>query len=125
MPEVKWTDAQLKAINTSDRSLLVSAAAGSGKTATLTERILRSITERGTDISEMLIVTFTRAAVSELKARISRALENAAAENPDLRRQLYRLDSAKICTIHSFCLDILRPNFDRMGLPAKFRTLDE
>ncbi len=125
MPDVRWTDAQLKAINTTDRSLLVSAAAGSGKTATLTERIIRSITERGTNISEMLIVTFTRAAVSELRARISRALESAAAENPELRRQLYRLDSAKICTIHSFCLDILRPNFDRVGLPAKFRTLDD
>lgn len=125
MADVKWTDAQLEAINSTGQSIIVSAAAGSGKTATLTERIIRSITERGTDISEILVVTYTRAAASELRTRISRALEVKSAEDPSLRRQLQRIDSAKISTIHSFCLDIIRPNFDRVGLPAKFRTLDE
>ena len=125
MASVKWTDAQIEAIETTGTSLLVSAAAGSGKTATLTRRIITALLSGRGDISRMLIVTFTRAAVAELKERIEKALEAASAEDPALRRQLYLLESAKICTIHSFCLDIIRPNFDKVGLPAKFRTLDD
>ena len=125
MASVKWTDAQIEAIETRGTSLLVSAAAGSGKTATLTRRIITSLLSGEGDISRMLIVTFTRAAVAELKERIEKALEAASAEDPALRRQLYLLESAKICTIHSFCLDVIRPNFDKVGLPAKFRTLDD
>ena len=125
MAAVKWTEAQTKAIETRGTSLLVSAAAGSGKTATLTRRIITSLLSGKGDISRMLIVTFTRAAVAELKERIEKALEAASVEDPTLRRQLYLLESAKICTIHSFCLDVIRPNFDKVGLPAKFRTLDE
>lgn len=127
--EKKWTAAQLKAIGERDRTLLVSAAAGSGKTATLTERIIRTLTdpERPADLSRLLIVTFTRAAAAELKERISGALSDALAKNPadkNLLRQFMLLPSAKISTIDSFCLNIVRTNHQRLGLPPNFR-IDE
>ena len=86
--ERSWTDEQLSAINTRDKTLLVSAAAGSGKTATLTERIIRSLTdkENPTDISSLLVVTFTKAAAAELRSRISSSLCEAAAKDQDNKR---------------------------------------
>ncbi|MBQ8719382.1 MAG: UvrD-helicase domain-containing protein, partial [Clostridia bacterium] len=116
--------------------LLISAAAGSGKTATLTERIIRALTGVGedgaqskpADISRMLIVTFTRAAAAELRSRISAALSAAIAAHPDdrhLYRQLLALGSADICTIDSFYLQPVRANFERLGLPSSFRLADE
>ena len=100
----KWTDEQLSAINTRDKTLLVSAAAGSGKTATLTERIIRSLTDPVSpmDIDSVLVVTFTNAAAAELRAKISKALTKAVEANPEdshLKRQLYLLPAAKIRTI--------------------------
>lgn len=129
MAERQWTDEQLRAIQTRDRTLLVSAAAGSGKTATLTERIIRSLTDKDSpaEISELLVVTFTKAAAAELRAKIARALEEAVAKNPEndrLVRQLYLLPSAKIRTIDSFCNDILRQNTDRVGISANYRIAD-
>ncbi|MBQ2999509.1 MAG: UvrD-helicase domain-containing protein, partial [Clostridia bacterium] len=126
----KWTEAQSAAIRIHNKTLLVSAAAGSGKTATLTERIIRSITDTNApaDISRMLIVTFTRAAAEELKTRIFNALSEALAKDPSnryLASQLVKLGSARICTIDSFCLDLLRSNFSVLGLPASFRIADE
>lgn len=133
---MKWTSAQQCAMQLYGRDILVSAAAGSGKTATLTERIIRSLTapedapNRG-DISRMLIVTFTRAAAAELRARISGALSNAiaACEDDRLRRhlndQLLGLGSAHISTIDSFCMEIVRANFERLGLPAGFRLAED
>jgi len=126
----KWTEAQSAAIKIHHKTLLVSAAAGSGKTATLTERIIRSITDPDSpaDVSRMLIVTFTRAAAEELKTRIFHALSEALAKNPTnryLASQLVKLGSARICTIDSFCLDLLRSNFSLLGLPASFRIADE
>ena len=99
-----WTPAQRSAIDERSRTLLVSAAAGSGKTAVLTERIISSLTdpENPTDISRLLVVTFTRAAAQEMRTRIARALGDAIALYPNhtgLRRQLMLLGSAKICTI--------------------------
>ena len=128
--ERKWTDAQLKAMNTRGKTLLVSAAAGSGKTATLTERIIRRITDISdpADISKMLIVTFTRSAAAELKTRIFSALGDALAKDPSnkhLASQLMKVGSAKICTIDSFYLDIVRANFSTLGLSAGFRIVDE
>ena len=107
MAERRWTEEQLSAINTRDKTLLVSAAAGSGKTATLTERIIRSLLdeENPMDIDAILVVTFTNAAASELRAKISKALSEAVEKNPEnkhLKRQLYLLPSAKIRTIDSF-----------------------
>ena len=135
--KVKWTPMQKLAIDTRDKTLLVSAAAGSGKTATLTERILQSITDE-TDpigIESMLIVTFTRAAAAQLREKIGKAIrkkldslnadENATEEQRrQLEKQLHALPSAKICTIDSFCTDILRANADRVNISAAFRIPD-
>ncbi len=124
-----WTQSQLDAINTRDRTLLVSAAAGSGKTATLTERIISSVLDENDpiNIEEMLIVTYTRAAVGELRERISKAVRRAIKERPGderLERQLYMLPSAKISTIDAFCADILRANAERVGITPSFRVPD-
>ena len=129
MAQRKWTDSQLAAINTRDRTLLVSAAAGSGKTATLTERIISSILDEKDPIGidEMLIVTYTRAAVGELRERIGKAVKEAIKERPNdtrLERQLYLLPSAKISTIDAFCADILRANAERVGINPGFRVPD-
>ncbi|MBR2907537.1 MAG: helicase-exonuclease AddAB subunit AddA [Clostridia bacterium] len=128
--EKKWTPAQKAAIDTRGQTLLVSAAAGAGKTAALTERIIRRVTDpkAPADVTRMLIVTFTRAAASELRERISAALSNALALNPTsthLSRQIIRLSEAKICTIDSFFLDVVRSNFSALGLPPKFRMADK
>lgn len=125
-----WTASQEAAMSLRGRSLLVSAAAGSGKTSVLTERIIRSLTDREdpADISRLLVVTFTRAAAAELKGRIATALSDALAEDPGnkhLSRQLLLLGSAQISTIDSFFQKIVRANFEQLGLPATFRIADE
>ena len=125
-----WTPAQTAAMNTRGKTLLVSAAAGSGKTATLTERIIRRITDKDSpaDIAQMLIVTFTRSAAAELRARIFAALSDALADDPTskhLASQLMKIGSAKICTIDSFYFDVIRSNFSTLGLSAKFRLADD
>ena len=125
-----WTAAQQSAINERSRTLLVSAAAGSGKTAVLTERIIRSLcdTEHPTDISRLLVVTFTRAAATEMRARIAKALGDAITLDPtnaSLRRQLMLLGNAKISTIDSFYLDLVRANFESAGFSPTFRMADE
>ena len=129
MAEKSWTESQLDAINTRDRTLLVSAAAGSGKTATLTERIICSILDEKDpiNIEDMLIVTYTRAAVGELKERIGNAVKKAIKERPGderLEKQLHMLPSAKISTIDAFCADILRANAERVGVSPSFRVPD-
>lgn len=127
----KWspTPEQEKAINTRDKTLLVSAAAGSGKTATLTQRIVESILEKNNpaDISRMLIVTYTKAAASELKTKISNAISAQLALNPTnikLQKQLMSLGSASISTIDSFYFSLVKANFQRLGLPSSFRIGD-
>ena len=125
-----WTEAQSQAIRANRKKLLVSAAAGSGKTATLIERIIRSVTrdEDPIDINRMLIVTFTRAAASELRLRVMRALNEALSARPDserLRRQLLLLESAQICTIDSFCLNVIKKEFQSTSHSADFRIGDE
>ena len=129
MADRSWTGSQLDAINTRDRTLLVSAAAGSGKTATLTERIISSVLDEKNpiNIEDMLIVTYTRAAVGELRERIGKAVKKALKERPDderLERQLHMLPSAKISTIDAFCADILRANAERVGINPSFRVPD-
>ena len=127
--ERRWTDGQSAAIDTHGKTLLVSAAAGSGKTATLTERIIRSLTDKNApaDISKMLIVTFTKAAAQELKERIFSALGKALAESPadrHLNEQLIKLGSANICTIDAFYLNLIRQNFSTLGISASCRIAD-
>lgn len=125
-----WTASQEAAMTLRGKTLLVSAAAGSGKTSVLTERIIRSLTDREhpADISRLLVVTFTRAAAAELKSRIAEALSTALAESPGdrhLSKQLLLLGSAQISTIDSFFQKIVRSNFEQLGLPASFRIADE
>ena len=126
--ERQWTRGQTAAINIRGKTLLVSAAAGSGKTATLTERIIRNIIEdESADISKMLIVTFTRAAATELRDRIFKALSEKLAADPQNRRlneQLIKLGSANISTIDSFYLNIIRQNFTALGISASARIAD-
>ncbi len=125
-----WTDGQLKAIDLRHRNILVAAAAGSGKTAVLVERIIRMITdsESPIDIDRLLVVTFTNAAAAQMKERIGIALEkrlNEEPENVHLQRQLTLLNHAKITTIHSFCLYLVRNYFDRLDIDPDFRIADE
>lgn len=127
---VTWTDAQLRAITSRGGALLVSAAAGSGKTAVLVERVIRRLldTEDPCNIDEFLIVTFTKAAAAEMKAKIADALTEkllSSPENRRLRRQLTLLDRAQITTVHSFCAYLLRENFQAAGLTPDFRVADE
>ncbi len=124
--ERTWTEAQLDAINARKDRLLISAAAGSGKTATLIERIIRSITNKESpmDISRMLVVTFTRPAAHELRQRVMQALTKAVAEDPEnafLNRQLLFLEDADIKTIDSFCFDVVKQEFYRSGADASFK----
>ena len=125
-----WTPSQEAAMRLDGKTLLVSAAAGSGKTSVLTERIIRKLTdtEHPADLSRMLIVTFTRAAAAELKGRIAKALTDAMAKDPEnahLSRQLFLLGSAQISTIDAFFQKAVRANFERLSLPASFRMADE
>ena len=125
-----WTDDQRKVIELRDRNILVSAAAGSGKTAVLVERIIKIITdkEHPVDIDRLLIVTFTNAAAAEMRERIGNALENALKEQPDdehLQRQLSLLHNAQITTIDSFCLYVIRNHFHEINLEPNFRIGDE
>ncbi len=125
---VKWTPNQLSAINARGSTLLVSAAAGSGKTAVLTNRIISKIIDDKCEITDFLIVTFTRAAASEMKNKIVRALREKSAQNPadrHLRRQISRIGEAKISTIDSFCASVIKDNFNLLSLPAKMRLMDE
>ncbi|MBO5648818.1 MAG: helicase-exonuclease AddAB subunit AddA [Clostridia bacterium] len=126
----KWTPAQADAITSRGETLLVSAAAGSGKTAVLTERIIsRIMDEQGAlDVSAVLVVTFTRAAAAELKSRIRAALERALAADPMNRRlqtQLMNIGRARICTIDSFCLDLIRAHFEELSLSPRVAVADE
>ena len=129
MSETKWTAAQQAAIDDRGGALLVSAAAGSGKTAVLTERAVRLITdpECSIDADKLLIVTFTNAAAAELRARIGQALlrrSQAEPGNTALRRQRMLLQRAPICTIDAFCLDLLRKHFQALDIPPDFSPAD-
>ncbi len=128
--EKKWTRQQQQVIALRDRNLLVSAAAGSGKTAVLVERIIQKITdtEHPVDIDHLLIVTFTNAAAAEMRERIGLALGEALERRPEsihLQRQQTLLHTAQITTIHSFCLYVIRNYFHRIDLDPDFRVAEE
>ncbi len=123
----KWTDAQREAIHTRGQDLLVSAAAGSGKTAVLSARVGEFV-EQGGRLDRLLIVTFTNAAAAEMRTRIARDLAARAAAKPQdahLRRQSLTLYKAKICTIDSYGMDLLRRNFQKAGISPDFTVMDE
>ena len=130
MSETKWTDEQQQAIDTRKCNLLVAAAAGSGKTAVLVERIIKIITneENPVDIDKLLVVTFTSAAAAEMRERIAAAISKALEKNPNsknLQKQLTLLSRANITTMHSFCLDVIKNYFYTIDLDPSFRIADE
>ena len=127
---VTWTEEQQKVISLRNRNILVSAAAGSGKTAVLVERILSKILdkEHPVDVDRLLIMTFTRAAAGEMKERLSAALEKALYEDPDnahLQKQMTLIHTAQITTIDGFCSYIIRNYFHMIGLDPGYRTAEE
>ena len=123
---MRWTDEQARAIGARGESLLLSAAAGSGKTTVLVERVLRLILDDGADIDRMLVVTFTRAAASDMRAKLSERMNALAAEgDARCRDQLIRLERASITTLHAFCADFLRAHFEVAGVDPAFRVLDD
>ena len=130
MAELRWTDEQKAAINARGRNILVSAGAGSGKTAVLVERVMQLITtgDNPADIDSLLIMTFTRAAAAQMKDKIYKGIRDALKNDPDnehLRRQLTAVHNASICTIDSLCMDIVRSNFQETGIDPLFRIAEE
>ncbi len=124
----KATPEQEKAINRRG-NILVSAAAGSGKTAVLVERVINILKDRDRNINadELLIVTFTNAAAAEMRSRIEKRIDEECRLNPnsiELLRQKHLLSNAKICTIDSFCIDLVRENFDKLNIAPDFKISD-
>ena len=130
MGKINFSKEQEKAISQRGNSLLVSAAAGSGKTAVLVERIIRKITEEKVNINELLVVTFTNAAASGMKEKIKKALKEHIKNNKKdsfLRKQLYMTDSANISTVHSFCLNLIKKYSYLLDerIPASFTLISD
>lgn len=130
MSERSWTPQQRFCFEDDGGTLMVSAAAGSGKTSVLVERIVQKVIhpEHPTDIDRLLVVTFTKAAAAEMRSRIAEALTAHAAEHPDdlhLQKQLLALPRANISTVHSFCINLVRENAFMLDLPPKFAIADE
>ena len=128
---MEWTNEQNQAIYKKNSNILVAAAAGSGKTAVLVERIINKVINEKIDIDKLLVVTFTNAAASEMRERVLNALykkldENQSEEEQEnLQRQIMLLNKANICTIDSFCLDVIRNNFFEIDVSPNFRIGDE
>ena len=125
---MNWTKEQQDAIYKKDSNILVAAAAGSGKTAVLVERIIQKILKDGIDIDKLLVVTFTNAAASEMRERVLEAIYKKLEEEPEnenLQKQIILLGKSNICTIHSFCLDVIKNNFFEIDLSANFRIASE
>ncbi len=124
----EWTSSQRDAIHADGGPLLVTAAAGSGKTSVLTERILRRILEDRVEVDRLLVVTFTRAAAAEMQERIASGIAKLVAQYPSDRflvRQQMRLPRASISTVHSFCMTFIRENFRKAQVECDFRLMDE
>lgn len=125
-----WTPEQQTAIDARGGTLIVSAAAGSGKTAVLVERCIQRLTdaENCCSADQLLIVTFTRAATAEMRSRLAKAVSDKLVEEPDnihLQKQQMLLPSAEICTIDAFCGNLVREHFEHLGIAPDFRMLDE
>jgi ATP-dependent helicase/nuclease subunit A len=131
MPEKStWTEDQWKAIMARDKNILVAAAAGSGKTAVLVERIIQKVlaVDDPINVDELLVVTFTSASAAEMRHRIGEALEKAIKHNPEsrnLRKQLQLLNKASISTLHAFCMEVIRKYYYLIDLDPGFRIADE
>ncbi|MEG1363742.1 MAG: UvrD-helicase domain-containing protein, partial [Clostridia bacterium] len=130
----KFTEEQLEAINYVGSDILVSASAGSGKTAVLVNRVIKKVLEEHVDIDKLVIVTFTKASAKELKQRIILAIKEKLKEtnnetnkknNEFLKKQLSNISRAYITTIHSFCLDLIKKNFYNLGLDPNIKIIDD
>lgn len=124
---MNWTEKQLEAIETNNKNILVAAAAGSGKTAVLVERIIQKILTQNVDIDKLLVVTFTNAAASEIRQRVLEAIYKKLEDEPDnenLQKQIVLLNKSNISTIHSFCLNVIKNNFFEIGISPDFRIGD-
>ena len=128
MADVKWTKEQSQAIHEKESNILVAAGAGSGKTAVLVERIINKIIREKIDIDRLLVVTFTNAAAAEMRERVLEAIYQKLDETPDnenLQRQITLLNKSSICTIDSFCLDVVRNHFYELeNISPNFRIAD-
>lgn len=129
MAEIKWTEGQQNAINHNDGSMIVTAAAGSGKTAVIVARVLRLV--KTTDIDRLVIVTFTNAAAQQMRDKLSEGLIDAIkdektsdADKKNYQRQLLLLPGANICTVHSFCMRLIKENFDKLDISPNFGICD-
>ena len=129
---MKFTEEQQTAIDTRNTSLLLSAAAGSGKTTVLVERIIQRVLSREApvDVDRILVVTFTKAAASSMKEKLQRELKKQSALHPsdrNLKKQLLALQNASITTVHSFCSEVVKNNLHLLGglVPANYRLLSE
>ena len=124
---VKFTEAQNMAINTKGSDILVSAAAGSGKTAVLVERIKQNIIDGNYSIDEVFVSTFTNKSAKDMKDKIERALRQTYSETPDprLNEEIIKLNDAHISTLHSFCLYLIQTHYNAIGLPPDMRTLGQ
>ena len=123
------TPQQRMAVENRGGKLLISAAAGSGKTAVLVERVISRLCDEKNGISadRLLIVTFTNAAAAEMRSRIEKRLDEVIGDDPDnisLVLQKHLLGSAKICTIDSFCIDLVRENFEKLEIAPDFKVSD-
>ena len=119
-----WTKEQEKAIHQKDDNILVAAAAGSGKTAVLVERIVNKITNENIDVDKLLVVTFTNAAATEMRERVLDSIYKKLEEEPDnvnLQRQIVLLNKSHISTIHAFCLEVIKNNFYKTNISPNFR----
>ena len=119
----EYTPSQKNVINFRGKNMLVSASAGTGKTTVMIERIA-SLIEEGLDVSEMVVVTFTNLAAAEMKARLAAKLSEKR-NSPRVFEQLEKLDSASICTLHSFCSELLRNYFYVLDIDPAFAILDD
>lgn len=124
MGEVKWTKEQEQAIYENNSNILVAAAAGSGKTAVLVERIVNKIINEKIDVDKLLVVTFTNAAATEMRERVLDAIYKKLEDNPDnlmLQKQIVLLNKSHISTIHAFCLEVIKNNFYKTDISPNFR----
>ena len=124
----RWTDNQWQSIYAKGQDILVAAAAGSGKTAVLVERIIQRIIRDEIDVDKLLVVTFTNASAREMKQRVDQRIQEASIENPDnahLKNQRVKIHQAQISTLHSFCLKLIQQHYDVLDIDPNFRTSSE
>ena len=126
--DVQWTDAQWESIYAKGQDVLVAAAAGSGKTAVLVERIIQRILRDHIDVDRLLVVTFTNLSAREMKQRVEARIQQAAIEDPTnqhLKNQRAKIHQAQISTLHSFCLKLIQQHYDELEIDPNFRTASE